>query len=120
MLVQPEEDATAALVEHIQGHPSLIVSCGDSQIAVQVVAHPDGANMAAGFARDLAVAAQEFADRCATLQRRSALPPASALIEDDFADDAETGRHALLSDQSEDAAEGTGDEARSPRGGDAG
>ncbi|MEU3649405.1 hypothetical protein AB0E59_38945 [Lentzea sp. NPDC034063] len=63
VLVQPEEDAEASLVEHAQGHPSLVVMCGDSQITVQLAGRQDAAELAIGFARNLSRAATAFADR---------------------------------------------------------
>lgn len=67
VLVQPEEDAEAALVEHAQGHPSLAVMCGGSQITVQIAGRQDGARFAIEFARELSMAAAAFADRCEAL-----------------------------------------------------
>lgn len=69
VLVQPEENASAMLVEHVQGHPSLIVQCGDSQIAVQVPGRRDGVQWAISFGRALSDAASDFADRCEALTR---------------------------------------------------
>jgi len=70
VLVQPEEDAEAALVEHAQGHPSLVVTCGGSQITVQIPGRQDGAQFAIEFSRRLSAAATAFADRCEVLTRK--------------------------------------------------
>lgn len=91
VLVQPDENAHAMLVEHVQGHPSLMVQCGDSQIAVQIPGRPDGANWAISFGRALSDAASDFADRCEALTRSS--PPDISQLQ------AAVGRE--LDDQSE-------------------
>lgn len=70
VLVQPEEDAEAMLVEHAQGHPSLVVCCGGSQITVQIPGRQDGAQFAIDFARELATASTAFADRCEALTKK--------------------------------------------------
>ncbi|QFZ22931.1 hypothetical protein [Saccharothrix syringae] len=67
VLAQPEEQASAALVEQTPGQPNLIADVGGSQIAVQVANHPEGLKLAAGFAWELARAATEFATRCQEL-----------------------------------------------------
>jgi hypothetical protein len=72
VLVQPEGNAAAVLVEHLPGHPSLIVDCGGSQISVQIAGRPNGIDDAIRFARGLADAATKFATRCEEL---TALPP---------------------------------------------
>ncbi|GAA1268442.1 hypothetical protein [Saccharothrix xinjiangensis] len=69
MLLQPEEDAEAVVVEHAQGHPSLVVSSGDARLTVQIAGHEDGARLAIDFARQLATEATAFADRCEALTR---------------------------------------------------
>ncbi len=64
VLVQPEEDAEASLVEHAQGHPSLVVDVpATAQITVQLAGRQDAAELAIGFARNLSRAATAFADR---------------------------------------------------------
>ncbi|MCO1577672.1 hypothetical protein M8C13_18100 [Crossiella sp. SN42] len=73
VLVQPEEDASASMVEHATGHPSLVADDGYSRIAIQVAGRSDGLELAANFARQLAVAAAAFAERCDSLSER-ALP----------------------------------------------
>ncbi|MGO1050504.1 hypothetical protein [Crossiella sp. CA198] len=73
VLVQPEEDASAEMVEHATGHPSLVADDGHSRIAIQVAGRAGGLELAANFARQLAVAAAAFADRCDSLASR-ALP----------------------------------------------
>ena len=72
VLVEPEESSSVKLVEHIPGHPSLIIECGDSRITVQVPGRPDGERVAQEFGRMLAAAAERFAARCDA--RRSVLP----------------------------------------------
>lgn len=63
VLVQPEEDARAEFVEHVQGHPALIISSGGAQITVQSPGRHDGPQLAIAFARQLGDAARLFADR---------------------------------------------------------
>lgn len=70
MLLQPEEDTDAVVVEHAQGHPSLVISSGDARLTVQIAGREDGARLAIDFARRLAVAAATaFADRCQALTK---------------------------------------------------
>lgn len=71
VLVQPDESASAEMVEHVLGHPSLIVQCGGSQIAVQFTGGRNGVVSAIAFGRALGNAALEFADRCDALTRLS-------------------------------------------------
>lgn len=73
VLVQPEEDARAEFVEHVQGHPALIISCGGSQITVQTPGRQDGPQLATAFARQLGDAARFFADRLDGLTRAAPL-----------------------------------------------
>ncbi|XVV03706.1 hypothetical protein ACQPW3_41440 [Actinosynnema sp. CA-248983] len=73
VLLQPEEDAEATMVEHAQGHPSLVMLSAGSQITVQIAGREDGARMAINFARELAQAATAFADRCQALTRLAPL-----------------------------------------------
>ena len=63
VLVQPEEDARAEFVEHVKGHPALIISAGGAQITVQSPGRQDGPQLAIAFARQLGDAARLFADR---------------------------------------------------------
>lgn len=73
VLLQPEEDADAALVERAQGHPSLVILSGDARLTVQIAGCEGGAEMAIKFARELAAAAGAFADRCQALTKLSPL-----------------------------------------------
>lgn len=78
MLVQPEEDTRAEFVEHVQGHPALIISSGCAQITVQSPGRHDGPRLAIAFARQLGDAARLFADRLDGLTQvgpLSAAPP---------------------------------------------
>ncbi|GAA3460843.1 hypothetical protein ACFFSW_33515 [Saccharothrix longispora] len=73
VLLQPEEDADAGVVERAQGHPSLVISSGDARMTVQIAGREGGAEMAIRFARQLAEAAGTFADRCEALTRLAPL-----------------------------------------------
>ncbi|CCH34785.1 hypothetical protein ABZ816_19680 [Actinosynnema sp. NPDC047251] len=98
VLFQPEEDAEATLVEHAQGHPSLVVLSAGSQITVQIAGREGGAEMAINFARELARAAAAFADRCQALTKLQpldfeALAAAVGTTPEEV--DRATGRHAV-------------------------
>ncbi|MBM7811926.1 hypothetical protein [Saccharothrix algeriensis] len=67
VLFHPEADADVEVVDRPLGHPSLVVSSGDARVTVQIAGHEDGAKLAARFARQLAAAAAEFAERCEPL-----------------------------------------------------
>lgn len=73
VLLQPEEDAESALVEHAQGHPSLVITSGGARITVQIAGHAGGAQLAIDFARELADSAMRFADRCEALTKLAPL-----------------------------------------------
>ncbi|MCC8244230.1 hypothetical protein [Saccharothrix luteola] len=73
LLLQPEEDAESALVERAQGHPSLVISCGDARLTVQIAGREGGAQLAISFARELAESATQFADRCEALTKLAPL-----------------------------------------------
>ncbi|MET9232000.1 hypothetical protein [Lentzea sp. NPDC003310] len=73
VLVQPEEDARVEFVEHVQGHPALIISCGGSQITVQSPGRQDGPSLTIAFARQLGDAARLYADRLDGLTRLAPL-----------------------------------------------
>lgn len=73
VLLQPEEDAEAALVERAQGHPSLVVMSGESRLTIQIAGCESGAEMAIRFGRELAEAARTFADRCEALTKLAPL-----------------------------------------------
>ncbi|MEU4803004.1 hypothetical protein [Actinosynnema sp. NPDC023587] len=101
VLFQPEEDAEATLVEHAQGHPSLVVLSAGSQITVQIAGREGGAEMAINFARELAQAAAAFADRCQALTRLKPLDfeaLAAAVGTTPAEVDEAIGRHALDED----------------------
>lgn len=98
VLLQPEEDAEAAVVERAQGHPSLAIFSGDARLTVQIAGREGGAEMAIKFARELAEAAEAFADRCQALTQLApldfdALTAALGTTPEEVA--AATGRHAL-------------------------
>ncbi|NUT92750.1 MAG: hypothetical protein HOY78_12085 [Saccharothrix sp.] len=98
VLLQPEEDAEATLVEHAQGHPSLVLMSAGSQFTVQIAGREDGAQMAINFARELAHAATAFADRCQTLTKLApldfdALTAAYGTTPEEVEE--ATGKHAL-------------------------
>lgn len=73
VLLQPEEDADAGVVERAQGHPSLVISSGDARMTVQIAGREGGAEMAIRFARQLEEAAGVFADRCEALTKLAPL-----------------------------------------------
>ncbi|GGP80117.1 hypothetical protein [Saccharothrix coeruleofusca] len=98
VLLQPEEDAEASVVERAQWHPSLVISSGDARLTVQMAGREGGAEMAIRFARELAEAAAAFADRCQELTRLApldfdALTAALGTSPEEVAE--ATGRHAL-------------------------
>ncbi|WP_433265935.1 hypothetical protein ACQPZF_39410 [Actinosynnema sp. CS-041913] len=98
VLLQPEEDAEASLVEHAQGHPSLLVMSAGSQITVQIAGRDGGAELAINFARELARAAAAFADRCQALTKLAPLDfeaLTAAVGTTPEAVDRAIGRHAL-------------------------
>jgi hypothetical protein len=67
VLVQLEEGWVAAATEHATGHPSLVVEGSGQTLSFQIASQPDGAHLAAQFARQMASSATKFADRCEEL-----------------------------------------------------
>ncbi len=95
VLVQPEDGSSAMTVEHSLGHPSLIVESGGSTIAVQIASLPNGAALAADFARAVAASAARFASRCDELARVNIAQVRSAAL----TMDGQAARHALDEEQ---------------------
>jgi len=103
VLLQPEEDAEATLVEHAQGHPSLVLLSAGSQITVQIAGREGGAELAINFARELARASAAFADRCQALTQLApldfdALTAAVGTTPEEVEE--VTGKHSLNEDAS--------------------
>jgi hypothetical protein len=80
VLVQPDEKSSVDTVEHSFGHPSLIIDSDGSAIAFQIASQPDGALLAARFARLVADTALKFAARCDELTRMMVSASASGPV----------------------------------------